>query len=346
MAVPHERPTRPHPLTRAGERASATVGTMLALVLDGTPRVASDHPRPARAPGEARVRVDLAGVCDTDLALMRGYMGYRGVLGHEFVGTVTEADDASWVGRRVVGDINAGCGTCDDCRDHRGHHCARRTVLGILGRDGALAEELVLPERTLVAVPDAVDDDRAVFAEPLAAALHVADELGPGARSDRRVIVVGDGKLGLLIALALHGLGEAVTLIGHHEAKLAIARAAGVTALLEADATALERAPVVVEATGSTTGLECALGWTAPRGTLILKTTVPEPPRLDTSRIVVDEIRLVGSRCGDMTRAIEVLAAGQVDPRPLIAARYPLAEADQALAHAARRGTLKVLVTT
>lgn len=337
-------------LTRRGPALVGYRGRMLALVLDGTPRVALDHPRPSRAPGEARIRVDLAGVCDTDLALVRGYMGYRGVLGHEFVGTVTEADDRSWIGRRVVGDINAGCGACDDCRENRGHHCARRTVLGILGRDGALAEELVLPERTLVAVPDAVDDDRAVFAEPLAAALHVADELGAGelgagARRDRRVVVVGDGKLGLLIALALHGLGEEVTLVGHHEAKLAIARAAGVKTLLESDATDLPRAPVVVEATGSPSGLERALGWTAPRGTLVLKTTVPEPPRLDTSRIVVDEIRLVGSRCGDMARAVDALAGGRVDPRPLIAARYPLAEADQALAHAGRRGTLKVLVT-
>jgi threonine dehydrogenase-like Zn-dependent dehydrogenase len=318
---------------------------MLALVLDGTPRLITDRPRPLRAQGEARVRVRLAGVCDTDLALVRGYMGYRGVLGHEFVGEVTEADDTSWIGRRVVGDINAGCGACEDCRVGGGHHCARRTVLGIVGRDGALAEELVLPERTLVAVPDEVSDEQAVFAEPLAAALHVADELAPGPRGARRVIVLGDGKLGLLIALALHGIGEDVTLIGHHDGKLAIAREAGVRGLLEDAAGDLARAEVVVEATGSPAGLERALALTGPRGTLVLKTTVPEPPRIDTSRIVVDEIRLVGSRCGDMRRAVDELAAGRVDPRPLIHAQYALRDAEAALEHAGRRGTLKVLVS-
>ncbi|MBK6534314.1 MAG: alcohol dehydrogenase catalytic domain-containing protein [Deltaproteobacteria bacterium] len=320
---------------------------MLALLLDGTPRLVTDHPIPARRPGEALIAVRVAGVCDTDLGLVRGYMGYRGVLGHEFVGTVTACDDDAWVGRRVVGDINAGCGACEECRLRGGHHCARRTVLGIAGRDGALAEALVLPTRGLCEVPDAVSDDAAVFAEPLAAALHVADELaGARARAGgaRGVAVLGDGKLGLLIALALTALGEAVTLVGRHEAKLAIARARGARALLEADAAGLDRSPVVVEATGTAAGLGRALALTAPRGTLVLKTTVPEPPTIDTSRIVVDEVRVVGSRCGDMARAVEALARGEVDPTPLIAARYPLTEAALALEHAGRRGVLKVLV--
>jgi len=297
--------------------------------------------------GEALIAVRVAGVCDTDLGLVRGYMGYRGVLGHEFVGTVTACDDDACMGRRVVGDINAGCGACEECRLRGGHHCARRTVLGIAGRDGALAEALVLPTRGLCEVPDAVSDDAAVFAEPLAAALHVADELAVArarAGGARGVVVLGDGKLGLLIALALTALGEAVTLVGRHEAKLAIARARGARALLEADAAGLDRSPVVVEATGTAAGLGRALALTAPRGTLVLKTTVPEPPTIDTSRIVVDEVRVVGSRCGDMARAVEALARGEVDPTPLIAARYPLTEAARALEHAGRRGVLKVLV--
>jgi threonine dehydrogenase-like Zn-dependent dehydrogenase len=317
---------------------------MLALVLDGTPRLSLEHPRPARAAGEARIRMRLAGVCDTDLALVRGYMGYRGVLGHECVGEVIEADEPAWLGKRVVADINAGCGACSECAVGAGHHCAKRTVLGILGRDGALAEELVMPVRTLVAVPDAVPDELAVFAEPLAAALHVADELEPRGAAGRSIVVQGDGKLGLLIALALTSLGEDVTLIGHHEPKLAIARRAGIRGVLASEAGDLPRAAVVVEATGSAAGLERALALTAPRGTLVLKTTTHEAPRIDTARVVVDEIRLVGSRCGDMARAVAALAAGRVDPRPLIAARYPLAEADRALEHAARRGVLKVLV--
>ncbi len=322
---------------------------MRALVLDGTPRLVSDHPPPARLSGEARIAVRVAGVCDTDLGLILGYMGYRGVLGHELTGVVVEGDDAAWVGRRVVCDINAGCGRCDDCRRRGGHHCAARTVLGIAGRDGAIAEEITLPLRNLVAVPDGVADDAAVFAEPLAAALHVEDELAAaraatGADRERPVVILGDGKLGLLIALSLLAVGERVTLVGRHEAKLAIARASGATALLEAAATDLERAPIVVEATGSADGLGRALALTAPRGTLVLKTTVPEPPRIDTAKIVVDEIRVVGSRCGDMHRAIEVLARGAVDPTPLIAARYPLSEAVRALEHAGRKGVLKVLV--
>ncbi|MEZ4406153.1 MAG: alcohol dehydrogenase catalytic domain-containing protein [Polyangiales bacterium] len=320
---------------------------MRALLLDGSPRLVTDHPSPARRDGEALVAVRVAGVCDTDLGLVRGYMGYRGVLGHEFVGAVTDCDDPAWVGRRVVGDINAGCGTCDDCRLRGGHHCATRTVLGIAGRDGAIAEALSLPVRGLVPVPDAVSDDAAVFAEPLAAALHVTDELAEArgrTGANDPVIVLGDGKLGLLIALALLSVGERVTLVGRHAHKLAIAEEKGATVTLERDAEGLSRASVVVEATGTAGGLSRALALTAPRGTLVLKTTVPEPPTIDTAKIVVDEVRMVGSRCGDMARAVDALARGVIDPTPLIAARYPLDEAERALEHAGRKGVLKVLV--
>ncbi len=315
---------------------------MLALVNGSPPRLVANHLRAARKPGEARVRVRVAGVCDTDLQLARGYMGYRGVLGHEFVGEVVECDDPRWLGKRVVSDINAGCGACDDCATRDGHHCAARTVLGILGRDGAIAEELVVPERGLVEVPNGLDDDRAAFAEPLAAALHVLDEVPSDARA---AIVLGDGKLGLLVAFALRGAAIDVLLVGHHEEKLALARAVGARTKLEGyvDAT-VDAASLVVEATGSASGLARAIALTRPRGTLVLKTTVAGATSLDLSPIVINELRVVGSRCGDLRRAIDVLARGEVDPRPLVSARYPLARAEEALAHAAMKGVLKVLV--
>ena len=298
----------------------------------------SDAPRPARPAGEARVAVRVAGVCDTDLQLARGYLGFRGIPGHEVVGEVLEADDPRWRGRRVVADINAGCGACAECRERGGHHCAARTVLGIVGRGGALAEELVVPERCLVAVPDSVDDDRAVFAEPLAAALHVRDALGDATRA----IVVGDGKLGLLTALALARAGVATTLVGHHRAKLD--RIDGVTGVLEDELPAGLTAPVVVEATGTAAGLTRALALCAPRGRLVLKTTVAGAHTVDLAPVVIHELSIIGSRCGDLRAAIDMLAAGRLDPRPLIDARFPLAQADRALAHAATRGVLKVLV--
>lgn len=316
---------------------------MLALVLDGSARMTADQPEPARAPGEALVRVRVAGVCDTDLQLARGYMGFRGVPGHELVGEVIAAD-AQWVGKRVVADINAGCGTCDDCTKRDGHHCERRTVLGILGRSGAFAELVAIPERCLVAVPDGLVDDRAVFAEPLAAALHVLDEIeAPTPKT--RAIVLGDGKLGQLIALALAGSGVRTTLVGHHESKLANVRPAGVEAILEADIPAsLKGAELVVEATGSEGGLARALELVAPRGTVVLKTTVASKVTLDLAPIVINEVRVVGSRCGDIQRAVDMLACGGVDPSGLVEARYPLARADEALAHAGRRGAMKILI--
>lgn len=315
---------------------------MLALLCGEEPTLVRDRPEPVRAPGEALVEMRVAGVCDTDLQLARGYMAYGGVLGHEFVGEVLECDDPAWLGRRVVGDINAGCGRCAECVENRGHHCASRTVLGILRRDGALAERFTLPERCLVAVPDGVDDDRAVFAEPLAAALHVADDVPPEAD---RAVVLGDGKLGQLVARALAASGKRVVLVGHHDEKLALARSAAIEAVLERDIGCdLHGAPVVVDATGSASGMALALRLTRPRGTVILKTTVSGAAPVDLSPIVVNELRVAGSRCGDLGSAIDALAAGRVDPLPLVAARFPLSRADAALRHAARPGTLKVLV--
>jgi threonine dehydrogenase-like Zn-dependent dehydrogenase len=317
---------------------------MLALVLGESARVAVDHPPPVRQAGEALVRVRVSGVCDTDLQLARGYMGFSGVPGHELVGEVIEADDPKWRGKRVVADINAGCGACDDCATGRGHHCPTRTVLGIVGRSGAFAELVVVPERTLVAVPDTLDDDRAVFAEPLAAALHVLDEFA-GRSPPKRAIVLGDGKLGQLIVRALLSQRIPTTLVGRHAHKLALAAAVGADTFLEQDMPASHRgAELVVEATGSEGGLAHALALVAPKGVVVLKTTVAAKLTVDLAPLVIHEVRLVGSRCGDMQRAVDVLASGALDPLPLVEARYPLARADEAMTHAGRRGALKVLI--
>ncbi len=302
-----------------------------------------DVPEPERAPGESLVAVRVAGVCDTDLQLSKGYMGFAGVPGHEFVGTVIESDEPAWRGRRVVADINAGCGDCAECRDHRGHHCAQRTVLGILGRSGAFAERLTIPDRCLVAVPDGLSDEVSVFAEPMAAALHVLDALTPGAR-EQRIVVLGDGKLGTLIALALAAARCDVCLVGHHPDKLAVAARAGVATRLEADAADLRGAPTVVEATGHPSGLALAMGLVAPRGTIVLKTTMAAGSSVDLSPLVIHEVSLVGSRCGDLGAALALLGSGAIDPSPLIAARYPLRDAALAMAHAARKGVAKVLI--
>lgn len=316
---------------------------MLALHLDPAPRLDPDTPEPTPGPGEALISLRLAGMCDTDLQLARGYMGFRGVPGHEFVGEVLACGDGSWVGRRVVGDINAGCGQCEDCLERDGHHCVERTVLGILGRPGCLAERFSLPVRNLVPVPDSVPDEAAVFAEPLAAGLHVLREVE--ADGARRIAVLGDGKLGLLTALSLRGAGLEVTVIGHHAAKLALAESAGATVHLEAELEpSVAGFDLVVEATGRAEGLERALSLVRPRGTVVLKTTVAEGRQVDLTPVVVDELRLVGSRCGDLGAAIQLLATSDLDPTRLVAARYPLLESVEALGHAGRRGVLKVLV--
>ncbi len=320
-------------------------GVMLALQLDPAPRMVQDAPAPEPGPGEALIRLRLAGICDTDLQLAKGYMGFRGIPGHEFVGEVVECDQREWIGRRVVGDINASCGSCEDCNAGNGHHCARRTVLGILGRSGCLAEQFALPTRNLVQLPDELSDEDAVFAEPLAAGQHVLDEVrGSGAHG---VAILGDGKLGLLTALALRASGVEVTVIGHHASKLVIAGDAGMKTLLEEeldDPLTDSSFDLVVEATGNPGGLSRAFNIVRPRGTVVLKTTVADPGGLDLSPVVINELRLIGSRCGDMTQAVSLLTSGNVSPGALIAMRYQLSQAPRALEHAAQRGVLKVLV--
>jgi threonine dehydrogenase-like Zn-dependent dehydrogenase len=314
---------------------------MRALVLEPGGRLHLDahHQEPVVGPDEALVHVREAGVCATDLELVRGYAGYSGVLGHELVGVVDDADP-QWPGRRVVADINVGCGRCSVCRTGDARHCPARTSLGIRARPGVFAERVAIPRGNLVEVPETVPDDLAVFAEPLAAALHVLDEPHAGGP----ITVLGDGKLGLLIALAIAAAGHEVELIGRHASKLEIAARAGVTTMLERELEDAPRATLVVEATGHPSGLARALQLVHPRGTIVLKTTVAAPTPIDLTAVVVNELRVVGSRCGELRRAIELLASGRVDPRPLIAARYQLTHAEQALEHAAQKGVLKVLI--
>ncbi len=313
---------------------------MRALVLGPEGPAVVDRPEPDAA-GEARIRLRLGGVCATDLELARGYMGFRGVLGHEWVGVVEDAPDPAWVGRRVVGEINCPCGACATCAADRPTHCPARTVLGILGRDGAFAERLSLPVANLHAVPDAVPDEAAVFVEPLAAACEILQQVH--VRPSDRVVVLGTGRLGQLCARVLALAGAAVTAVGRNPATLGLLPE-GIRRLPADRAAEAAGADVVVECTGAADGLALASGLVRPRGTLVLKTTVHDLGRTNPTQWVIDEVTIVGSRCGPFAPALRLLEAGLVDPRPLVSARLPLARGVEALARAAAPGAIKVLL--
>lgn len=320
---------------------------MKAVVVQRPGEVIVDHgrARPERLPGCALIRVTLAGVCRTDMELVRGYMNFTGVLGHEFVGIVEEAEDASLVGRRVVGEINIECGRCDMCRRGHGRHCRNVRVLGINNWDGAFAEWVVLPERNLHVVPDGVSDRQAVFVEPIAAAVEIVEQVH--VLPTDRVAVVGDGRLGLMCAQVLRLSGCDLTVIGRHRDKLAIVGDDNVQTMLADDETVealLGRMDVVVEATGRQGGLALATSLVRPRGTLVLKTTIADDVPINLADIVVREIQLVGSRCGPFPPALRLLAEGQIETEPFIQAEFPLADGVQAMEYAARPGVLKVLI--
>lgn len=301
----------------------------------------TDLPRPTRRPAEALIRVRLAGVCGTDLELLRGYRPFVGIPGHEFVGEVVECDAAEWVGRRVAGEINIACGECEECRAGMPTHCRRRSAIGIFGRDGAFADYLTLPVANLHAVPDEVADEAAVFTEPLAAALEIADQTQ--VRPSDSVVVLGDGRLGLLAAQTLALTGCRLIAVGRHAHKLAILQQRGIETRLEA--AGLERsADIVVECTGSPAGFETARRLARPRGRIVLKSTYAGRADVDLSAVVVDEVTVIGSRCGPFEPALRLLARRLVDVASLVEAVYALQQGPAALARAGERGALKVLL--
>lgn len=328
---------------------------MRALVWDGTAARVVDRDPPSITAGMAVIEVRCAGICNTDLEITKGYMGFRGTLGHEFVGEVV-GGPAAWRGRRVVGEINFACGRCSTCARGLGRHCPARAVMGIAGADGALAERVAVPVANLHAVDDRVDDEEAVFTEPLAAAFAILEQVrvAPGTSA----LVFGDGKLGLLIAQVLHQAGARVLAVGKHEEKLALLRAQGIAtelfrpaAPVDTDAAppqgawAGEPAELVVEATGTAEGFMRAIRATRPRGTLVLKSTVAGLSSVHLAELVVHEITVVGSRCGLFDPALRALEGRTVDVRSLVSARLPLERAEEALRAAAAPGALKVLVT-
>lgn len=308
--------------------------------------------------GEALVRVTLSGICNTDLEIARGYAGFQGTLGHEFVGVIESLSEASapatpsltdepfallTPGTRVVGEINAGCGLCDLCRAGDSRHCPDRTVLGIVGRDGAHAEFLKLPIVNLLPVPDEIPDEQAVFTEPLAAACGILERTSIA--SDTRVAVIGDGKLGLLCAQVVATTGAPVTLIGKHESKLQFAAQRGIETAIVNQATKRARDfDVVVEASGSPTGFELALDLLRPRGELVLKSTFHGATDIKAARIVVDEISVIGSRCGRFAPALELLKDNKIEVQNLISEEFALTNGVSAMARAAESGVMKVLL--
>jgi alcohol dehydrogenase len=332
---------------------------MLAFLVSRQNLKPVQKPLPILRPGWALVRVRLAGICNTDVEILRGYHHFHGVPGHEFVGEVVELRGVStalrklWLGKRVAGEINVACTAygftpvCDFCRRGLKMHCIRRTVLGIVAHDGAFAEFLALPLENLHAIPPSVSDEKAVFIEPLAAACQILDQIA--IRNFPSPAVLGDGKLAQLIALVLQAAGCKVTLYGKHAAKLELARKAGIrTKKVRGHSRDLKQGKetyrLVVEATGSPTGLRLAQQLTEPRGTLLLKSTFHGAAPVETWPIVVKEITVMGSRCGPFAKAIQLLRSRKVDPTPLITRAFALNDAAQALRYAQRRGTMKVLL--
>ena len=317
---------------------------MKALRIDNGRLELQDVPEP-KADGDAVIRVLRSGICGTDLELVKGYSGFSGTPGHEFVGVVESAEENELIGKRVVGEINAGCGVCDLCEAGDPRHCPTRTVLGIVGRDGAHAEFLKLPSRNLIEVPESIPDDSAVFTEPLAAAVGITErvEFHP----DDKVAVIGDGKLGILCARALKATttAKSVTLIGKHREKLKLVERDGIETLKVDDISGLKSSfDVVVEASGSETGFASALDLVKPRGKIVLKSTFHGLPTWEASRVVVDEITVVGSRCGRFAPALDLLSSNQIRVDDLISEEFSLTDGVAAFERAGAKGVLKVLL--
>ena len=315
--------------------------TMKALTYrEGQLTLQHDEPVPELRAGQARLKIRRAGLCNTDLELVRGYMGFSGILGHEFVADVVEGSP-QWLGRRVAGEINVACGTCDMCRHDVPSQCRNRTTVGIDRHPGAFAEYLALDERCLHAIPDHVSDDTAVFVEPLAAALHVleATHILPG----QRVVLVGAGKLGLLIAQVVAATGADLVVVSRREKTQQLLHHWGIP-FASLEDLPLAQADVVIESTGTPEGFIGAMNLVRPRGTMVMKSTFVGLTPANLTKAVVDEIGLIGSRCGPFDAAIRMLAGGRIDTRSLIDAHYPIADALTAFKHAQQPGALKIML--
>jgi alcohol dehydrogenase len=315
---------------------------MLAVHLENGRVEVRKQPLPRIPDGFARIRLLAAGICSTDLELQRGYYGFSGTPGHEFVGEVTDCADKSWLGKRVCGEINLACGECEWCKRKLGRHCPTRTVLGIVKHPGSMREYLTLPIRNLHRVPNSMTNEQAVFVEPVAAACEILDQVK--IPKGERVAVLGDGKLGLLIAQVLQASGAKVQLFGRHRDKMKLVEPTGVTTELAGDKMPQRAFRYTVDSTGSSAGLSTAIAMTEPRGTVIMKSTVHGLVSIDTAVPIVNEITLVGSRCGRIEAAIPLLASGKVKVDGLISDTFSLDQAPAAFTTAATKGIMKVLL--
>jgi threonine dehydrogenase-like Zn-dependent dehydrogenase len=317
---------------------------MRAILFDGQLKFLTDYPIPAPQADEALIRIRLAGICNTDLEIIRGYQGFRGVLGHEFVGIVEKVNGQGrhLVGKRVVGKINCGCGLCDYCRAGLRKHCPSRRTLGIKGKDGAFAEYLTLPVNNLFQVRQNIADEEAVFVEPLAAAFEILDQVH--IRPTDMILVLGDGKLGILAALTLALSRARVLLAGHHPDKLQVANDQGVATANASHLKAHKSYDIVVDATGSQDGLAMALQHVKPRGTIVLKSTLAVGAEINLAPVVVDEIHLVGSRCGPFEPSLRALSEKVIRVAPLISGIFGFHRAADAFDMARTRNSLKILL--
>lgn len=314
---------------------------MRALVFNNTLQYKTDHPVPSINNAEALIRVTHAGICNTDLELIKGYMGFQGVLGHEFVGIVEECSNDDLIGERVVGEINIPCRTCTYCTNNMANHCPNRSVIGILKRDGAFADYISLPVDVLHTVPDSVSDEEAVFVEPLAAAFEILEQVK--ILPDTKVCVLGDGKLGLLIAQVLSLTGCNLTVVGHHSEKLSILDELGIKIKLHSSLKD-NAYDIVVDCTGSPSGIKTALQAVKPRGKVILKTTIAKKVFFDTNSIVVKEIELLGSRCGPFGPALKAIESRNIDLYPMISREFSIEEGITAIQYAMKKDTIKVIL--
>jgi 2-desacetyl-2-hydroxyethyl bacteriochlorophyllide A dehydrogenase len=317
------------------------INTMRAITFNNSLEYTIRYPVPIRNKNEALIRVRLAGICNTDIEITKGYMGFKGVPGHEFTGIVEACDTDHLCGKRVVGEINIGCGTCNYCLNKLKNHCPDRKVLGILNKDGVFAEYVTLPVENLHVIPDDISDEEAIFVEPLAAAFEILRQTDIG--KNDRVCVLGDGKLGLLVAQALSATECDLVVVGHHSEKLSLVGELGIK-------TGVSRFfrdrgfDIVVDCTGSRSGIEKALHMVKPRGKILLKTTVARKSAIDLSQVVINELSIIGSRCGPFADAIEAIRSKSIDLMPLISERFSIEDGLKAFQHASKKDVLKVIL--